>query len=95
MLVARTGVTCSVVTLLEFFQAPKYRVMRAAMFAGLGLWGLVPAVHGWMLSYDILIVRQAVALDVLMGVVYLVRLQGCTIVLGCFGTKHSTRTGQR
>lgn len=67
------GLTCSAVTLLEFFQAARFRTLRAAMFAGLGLWGVVPAAHGWLLNYSIDAVRQAVAYDVAMGAVYLVR----------------------
>ena len=67
------GLTCSVITLLEFFQAQRFRVLRAAMFAGLGLWGVVPALHGWILNQGIIAVRQSVCYNLLMGAVYLVR----------------------
>ena len=58
---------------MEHFQQPRFRALRAAMFAGLGLWGVAPAVHGYMLHHGIPIVEKAVAWDILMGVVYLVR----------------------
>jgi len=58
---------------MEHFQQPRFRTLRAAMFAGLGLWGIVPAVHGYVLYHGIAIVKKAVAWDALMGVVYLVR----------------------
>lgn len=61
------------VTLLEFFQAQRFRAMRAAMFAGLGLWGVVPAFHGWFLNHGSIAVRQSVGYNLLMGAVYLVR----------------------
>ena len=34
---------------------------------------VVPAFHGWLLNHGIVAVRHAVAYNVLMGVVYLVR----------------------
>ena len=67
------GLTCCCVALMEHFQQPRFRTLRAAMFAGLGLWGIVPAVHGFMLHHGIALVAKAVAWDALMGVVYLVR----------------------
>ena len=67
------GLTCCAVALMEHFQQPRFRTLRAAMFAGLGLWGLVPALHGYMLHHGIAIVEKAVAWDALMGVIYLVR----------------------
>lgn len=70
---AAVGLTCSAVTLLEFFQASRFRTLRAAMFAGLGLYGIVPAAHGWLLNTGIAAVRQAVTYDIAMGAVYLVR----------------------
>ncbi len=85
---------------MEHFQQPRFRTLRAAMFAGLGLWGIVPAVHGYMLYHGIAIVKKAVAWDALMGVVYLVRsCQPCyayccrrlpsSLPTGSFGYAHS------
>jgi hypothetical protein len=73
---AGAGLTCCAIALMEHFQQPRFRALRAAMFAGLGLWGVIPAVHGYMLHHGIAIVEKAVAWDILMGVVYLVR-PGC------------------
>ena len=60
---------------MEHFQQPRFRALRAAMFAGLGSWGVIPAVHGYMLHHGVAIVEKAVAWDMLMGAVYLVRLR--------------------
>lgn len=73
-----------VVSVHNSFQAKNYRVFRASLFAGLGLTGIVPVIHGWILNYNIAAVHRALGLDVLMGVIYLVmlfdnfdRLHGC------------------
>ena len=55
------------------FQAKNYRVFRAGLFAGLGLTGIVPVIHGWIVNYNIAAVHKALGLDILMGVIYLVR----------------------
>ena len=39
------GIACIVVSLWDKFSTPEYRVMRAAMFVGLGGVGVIPAVH--------------------------------------------------
>jgi adiponectin receptor len=54
------------------FQAKDYRVFRASLFAGLGMTGIVPVIHGWVVNYDIAAVHSALSLDVLMGLIYLV-----------------------
>ena len=56
------------------FQAKGYRVFRASLFAGLGLTGIVPVIHGWYINYNVPQVHSALSLDVLMGVIYLVSL---------------------
>lgn len=65
------------VSLHNSFQTKNYRTFRASLFAGLGLTGIVPIIHGWMLNYDIVAVHRALGLDVIMGVTYLVRAQRC------------------
>lgn len=54
------------------FQSAKLRPFRASLFAGLGLWGIVPVLHGWYLNGEYSEVRYALSLDALMGLVYLV-----------------------
>jgi len=61
-----------VVSVHNSFQAKDYRVFRASLFAGLGLTGIVPVIHGWAVNYDIAAVHSALSLDVLMGLIYLV-----------------------
>ena len=39
----------------------------------MGLTGIVPVIHGWILNYNIAAVHKALSLDVIMGIVYLVR----------------------
>ena len=67
-----TGIGTMVFSVHDSFQAKDYRVFRASMFAGLGLTGIVPVIHGWIVNYDIAAVHSALSLDVLMGVIYLV-----------------------
>lgn len=61
-----------VISVHNAFQAKGYRVFRAALFAGLGLTGIVPVIHGWYINYSVHQVHWALSLDVLMGVIYLV-----------------------
>ena len=61
------------VSLLEVFQDHRYRPLRAGMYVSLGLWGVVPAVHAWHKLGGFPEVRKALQLDVLMGVLYVVR----------------------
>ena len=50
---------CTAVSLLEFFQHWRWRPLRAGMFAALGLWGVVPVLHGWRLHADVPQVLQS------------------------------------
>ena len=63
-----------VISVHNAFQAKGYRVFRATLFAGLGLTGIVPVIHGWYINYNVPQVHWALSLDVLMGVIYLVSL---------------------
>lgn len=70
------------------FQAKGYRVFRASLFAGLGLTGIVPVIHGWYINYNVPQVHSALSLDVLMGVIYLVGLPTCNSAVVSLGTTH-------
>jgi predicted membrane channel-forming protein YqfA (hemolysin III family) len=67
------GLICMAVSLLEFFQDYRYRPLRAGMYVSLGLWGAVPAIHAWHKLGSFPEVRKALQLDVLMGILYVVR----------------------
>ena len=59
------------VTLLERFQDPAGHAYRAALFVGLGLWGIVPITHGLMVNAGAAEVLSAMRLDILMGAIYI------------------------
>ena len=60
-------------TLLSVFQTKKLRPYRALLFAVLGLWGIVPAVHSFAIHRHEMPMRYALTHTVSMGAVYLVR----------------------
>ena len=62
---------------MSTFQSAKYRTFRAGLFAGLGLWGIVPGLHALILYGEARQMQQAVVLDALMGAIYLVRTSSC------------------
>lgn len=81
------SVTCAV-SLLKTFQSVKYRTFRACLFAALGLWGIVPGLHALILYGRAHQMRSAFALDICMGLVYLVRLPSSNLpcqakIYGC------------
>jgi predicted membrane channel-forming protein YqfA (hemolysin III family) len=61
------GMAVLVVSLADAFQQAKYRAFRAGLFAGLGLWGIVPVAHQFALHHDIYHVRVWLVLDLAMG----------------------------
>jgi hypothetical protein len=67
------GVVTVTVSLAPVFQKPKYRAFRASLFAALGLWGIAPAFHSYLLHGAERAVRRAFAHDLAMGAIYLVR----------------------
>jgi Haemolysin-III related len=67
------GLVCVAVSLLEVFQHYKFRPLRAGMYVSLGLWGVVPAIHVWRELGSIPEVMKALKLDILMGILYVVR----------------------
>lgn len=73
------GCATVAISLAEKFQGPNYRPWRAALFAGLGLFGLVPVIHGYLLHLDVLEVHKALSWDMAMGVIYLVSSSWCCL----------------
>jgi len=66
------GFTCIVVSLWERFGEPQFRPLRAGLFAGFGLSGVVPAVHyalakGWIHAIS----RASLGWLILMGSLYI------------------------
>ena len=61
------------VSLAPVFQNPRFRAFRASLFAALGLWGIAPALHGFLLHSGVTAVRRAFVHDLAMGAIYLVR----------------------
>ena len=59
------------ITLLERFQHPTWHPYRAALFVGLGLWGVVPMTHGLLINSGADAVMRAMQLDILMGAIYI------------------------
>lgn len=65
------GAATIVVSLSPMFQTPRYRVFRASLFTGLGVWGVVPLVHAWYMNFASPQFFKAMLYDLLMGVCYL------------------------
>lgn len=66
------GITSIVVSLWERFGEPSFRPLRAGVFAGFGLSGVIPAVHysiaeGWMKAIS----QASLGWLILMGVLYI------------------------
>jgi predicted membrane channel-forming protein YqfA (hemolysin III family) len=57
---------------MQKFQAKHYRPVRALLYSCLGLWGVVPCIHGWRLNAGVVEINRALLWDALMGVLYLV-----------------------
>jgi len=66
------GASTLCITLLERFQDPKWHEYRAGLFVALGLFGVIPLVHGWHLHGGVADFVGAVRLDIIMGVIYIV-----------------------
>lgn len=65
------GAAVVCVSLSEYFQQARFRPLRASLFSGLGLFGLVPVMHQWVLHSHVWHVRAAITHILLMGAVYL------------------------
>lgn len=66
------GVVTVTVSLAPVFQRPRFRAFRASLFAALGLWGIAPAFHGFLLHRGVEAVQRSFAHDLVMGGIYLV-----------------------
>lgn len=65
------GAATVMVSLLEVFQSIRFRFIRAVVFSGLGLFGIVPVIHQGCIHYAIPLFQEALIYDVLMGATYL------------------------
>ena len=65
------GAAVFAVALLPFFQAPRFRVLRAVVFTALAGFGIAPALHGLALHYHEPAMRSAFAHLMAMGGLYL------------------------
>lgn len=65
------GLATIAVTLMPRFQDPNYHAFRAAVFTSLGLFGIIPTLHGWSLHRQVDHVHEALLLDICMGAIYL------------------------
>jgi adiponectin receptor len=65
------GLSTLCVTLLSQFQKTEWQTYRALLFVALGLWGLVPGLHAWLDNAGERAFTQALALDLLMGAIYI------------------------
>ncbi|PSC75369.1 Heptahelical 4 isoform 2 [Micractinium conductrix] len=65
------GLCTLCVTLMSAFQRPEFQTYRALLFVSLGLWGIVPMLHGWFLNGGQPEVTRALLLDLLMGAIYI------------------------
>jgi len=66
------GAATVVVSLMEVFQTIHFRPVRAVIFSGLGLFGVVPVVHQWAVHNHIPLFQEALIYDLLMGATYLI-----------------------
>jgi hypothetical protein len=60
------------VSLMDCFQERAWRAVRASMFTALGLYGIVPIVHQFMLNSHVPQIKLALNYDLLMGATYIV-----------------------
>ena len=77
------GVVTVTVSLAPVFQHPRFRAFRASLFAALGLWGIAPALHGFLLHRGVAAVRRAFVHDLAMGAIYLARCPSRTAFECC------------
>lgn len=65
------GASVIAVSIPDRFQTTNYRTLRACVFSGLGMWGVVPVAHQLTVYWDVWAIRYAFKLDILMGALYL------------------------
>ncbi|KAI3423893.1 hypothetical protein D9Q98_009727 [Chlorella vulgaris] len=65
------GLSTLGITLGPAFQHPDWQAYRATLFVSLGLWGLVPMLHGWVANPGEGAFAHALLLDLVMGAIYI------------------------
>lgn len=65
------GAATIAVSLPDRFQQRAYRPLRAGMYASLGMWGVAPVLHAWLLHGHAWQMRWALLYDLAMGAMYL------------------------
>ncbi|GMH44388.1 hypothetical protein BSKO_12340 [Bryopsis sp. KO-2023] len=65
------GLCVMIVCFLPKFQTPEYRTLRAKLFSGLGVSGVIPIIHQVFINGDEPAVRLAIVYMGLMGITYL------------------------
>lgn len=69
-IVTTMGVGCVLISLIPVFQTPEYRPVRAAMFATMGVSGIVPCVHKIFMYQDEVQAYEALYMEVQMFLIY-------------------------
>eukprot|EP00249_Psilotum_nudum_P018080 c26629_g1_i3 orf=463-1626(-) len=64
------GIATILVSLFPVFQKPEYRMFRAALFFGMGVFGVAPVMHKVILHYDEPAALYTTAYEVAMGIFY-------------------------
>lgn len=64
------GIATILVSLLPVFQNPEYRAMRAGLFFGMGVSGVVPVIHKLIMFRDRPEAVHTTAYEILMGLLY-------------------------
>lgn len=74
------GSATAAVTLMKHFRTPAYRWVRASLFMGLGLFGVVPTIHGiWLYGLDNAHKTISLCHMILMACTYI----GGALIYGC------------
>ncbi|GBG72509.1 hypothetical protein CBR_g12080 [Chara braunii] len=64
------GILAIPVSLIPAFQQPKYRPVRAALFGGMGVSGVVPCMHKLLVFHGEPVAYQTAVHEVIMGLLY-------------------------
>lgn len=64
------GIATILVSLLPFFQAVEFRAIRAALFFGMGISGVIPCVHKLLLHWNEPVAVKTFVLEIAMGSLY-------------------------
>lgn len=69
-IVTTMGIGCVLISLVPVFQTAEYRPVRAAMFATMGVSGIVPCVHKIFMYQDEVQAYEALYMEAQMFVIY-------------------------